>query len=90
MLVFCRHQKIVFIKKIIKEYKDINNTHTGEDKKVHDKLKQEEEFENGNFKGKTNRAKNTYENKKEFERPAYENTTGDFIKDLLNGANGGK
>ena len=72
-----------------KRIEDINNTHTGEDKKVHDK-KQEEEFENGNFKGKANRAKNTYENKKEFERPAYENTTGDFIKDLLNGANGGK
>ena len=45
---------------------------------------------NGNFKDKANRTKNTYENKKEFERPAYENTTGDFIKDLLNGANGGK
>ena len=152
-----------------KRIEDINNTHTGEDKKVHDKLKQEEEFEkdklsdtpmeiqdilkkyrdlglpdfkyppenyiilrvyrelgiaklyealtlmaqsefvknnmsinaifkienlkkalNGNFKDKANRAKNTYENKKEFERPAYENTTGDFIKDLLNGANGGK
>ncbi len=72
-----------------KRIEDINNTHTGEDKKVHDK-KQEEEFENGNFKGKANRAKNTYENKKEFERPAYENTTGDFIKDLLNGINGGK
>ena len=152
-----------------KRIEDINNTHTGEDKKVHDKLKQEEEFEkdklsdipmeiqdilkkyrdlglpdfkyppenyiilrayrelgiaklyealtlmaqsefvknnmsinaifkienlkkalNGNFKDKANRTKNTYENKKEFERPAYENTTGDFIKDLLNGANGGK
>ncbi|WP_462425057.1 hypothetical protein ABF215_17180 [Fusobacterium sp. THCT13E1] len=152
-----------------KRIEDINNTHTGEDKKVHDKLKQEEEFEkdklsdtpmeiqdilkkyrdlglpdfkyppenyiilrvyrelgiaklyealtlmaqsefvknnmsinaifkienlkkalNGNFKDKANRAKNTYENKKEFERPAYENTTGDFIKDLLNGINGGK
>ena len=152
-----------------KRIEDINNTHTGEDKKVHDKLKQEEEFEkdklsdtpmeiqdilkkyrdlglpnfkyppenyiilrgyrelgiaklyealtlmaqsefvknnmsinaifkienlkkalNGNFKDKANRIKNTYENKKEFERPAYENTTGDFIKDLLNGANGGK
>ena len=151
-----------------KRIEDINNTHTGEDKKVHDK-KQEEEFEkdklsdtpmeiqdilkkyrdlglpdfkyppenyiilrvyrelgiaklyealtlmaqsefvknnmsinaifkienlkkalNGNFKDKANRTKNTYENKKEFERPAYENTTGDFIKDLLNGANGGK
>ena len=147
-----------------KRIEDINNTHTGEDKKVHDK-KQEEEFEkdklsdtpmeiqdilkkyrdlglpdfkyppenhiilrvyrelgiaklyealtlmaqsefvknnmsinpifkienlkkalNGNFKDKANRTKNTYENKKEFERPAYENTTGDFIKDLLNGA----
>ena len=45
---------------------------------------------NGNFKDKANRTKNTYENKKEFERPAYENTTGDFIKDLLNGINGGK
>ena len=152
-----------------KRIEDINNTHTGEDKKVHDKLKQEEEFEkdklsdipmeiqdilkkyrdlglpdfkyppenyiilkayrelgivklyealtlmaqsefvknnmsinaifkienlkkalNGNFKDKANRTKNTYENKKEFERPAYENTTGDFIKDLLNGINGGK
>lgn len=152
-----------------KRIEDINNTHTGEDKKVHDKLKQEEEFEkdklsdtpmeiqdilkkyrdlglpdfkyppenyiilrvyrelgiaklyealtlmaqsefvknnmsinaifkienfkkalNGNFKDKANRANNTYENKKEFERPTYENTTGDFIKDLLNGANGGK
>ena len=152
-----------------KRIEDINNTHTGEDKKVHDKLKQEEELEkdklsdtpmeiqdilkkyrdlglpdfkyppenhiilrvyrelgiaklyealtlmaqsefvknnmsinaifkienlkkalNGNFKDKANRTKNTYENKKEFERPAYENTTGDFIKDLLNGANGGK
>ena len=152
-----------------KRIEDINNTHTGKDKKVHDKLKQEEEFEkdklsdipmeiqdilkkyrdlglpdfkyppenyiilrgyrelgiaklyealtlmaqsefvknnmsinaifkienlkkalNGNFKDKANRTKNTYENKKEFERPAYENTTGDFIKDLLNGANGGK
>ncbi|WP_130891018.1 hypothetical protein [Fusobacterium ulcerans] len=152
-----------------KRIEDINNTHTGEDKKVHDKLKQEEEFEkdklsdtpmeiqdilkkyrdlglpnfkyppenyiilrgyrelgiaklyealtlmaqsefvknnmsinaifkienlkkalNGNFKDKANRTKNTYENKKEFERPTYENTTGDFIKDLLNGANGGK
>jgi len=69
-----------------KRIEDINNTHTKKDKKVHDKLKQEEEFENGNFKGKTNRAKNTYENKKEFERPTYENTTGGFIKDLLNGA----
>ena len=28
-----------------KRIEDINNTHTGEDKKVHDKLKQEEEFE---------------------------------------------
>lgn len=152
-----------------KRIEDINNTHTGEDKKVHDKLKQEEEFEkdklsdipmeiqdilkkyrdlglpdfkyppenyiilkayrelgivklyealtlmaqsefvknnmsinaifkienlkkalNGNFKDKANRTKNTYKNKKEFERPTYENTTGDFIKDLLNGANGGK
>ena len=148
-----------------KRIEDINNTHTGKDKKVHDKLKQEEEFEkdklsdtpmeiqdilkkyrdlglpdfkyppenyiilrvyrelgiaklyealtlmaqsefvknnmsinaifkienlekalNGNFKDKANRTKNTYEHKKEFERPAYENTTGDFIKDLLNGA----
>lgn len=45
---------------------------------------------NGNFKDKANRAKNISENRKEFERPAYENTTGDFIKDLLNGINGGK
>ena len=28
-----------------KRIEDINNTHTGKDKKVHDKLKQEEEFE---------------------------------------------
>ena len=148
-----------------KRIEDINNTHTKKDKKVHDKLKQEEEFEkdklsdtpmeiqdilkkyrdlglpdfkyppenyiilrayrelgiaklyealtlmaqsefvknnmsinaifkienfkkalNGNFKDKANRANNTYENKKEFERPTYENTTGGFIKDLLNGA----
>lgn len=152
-----------------KRIKDINNTHTGEDKKADDNLKQEEEFEkdklsdapmeiqqilkkyrdlglpdfkyppenyiilrayrelgiaklyealtlmvksefvknnmsinaifkienlkkalNGNFKDKANRAKNISENRKEFERPTYENTTGDFIKDLLNGANGGK
>ncbi|MDY4005112.1 MAG: hypothetical protein SOY68_04305 [Fusobacterium varium] len=32
LLVFYRHQKIVFIKKIIKEYKDINNTHRGRKK----------------------------------------------------------
>ncbi|WP_462433248.1 hypothetical protein [Fusobacterium sp. THCT1E1] len=152
-----------------KRIKDINNTHTGEDKKADDNLKQEEEFEkdklsdasmeiqdilkkykdlglpdfkyppenyvvlgvyrelgiaklfealtlmsqsefvknnmsinaifkienlkkalNGNFKDKADRAKNTSENRKEFERPKYENTTGDFIKDLLNGINGGK
>ena len=33
LLVFYRHQKIVFIKKIIKEYKDIN-IHTGEEKNI--------------------------------------------------------
>ena len=144
-----------------KRIEDINNTHTGEDKKVHDKLKQEEEFEkdklsdipmeiqdilkkyrdlglpdfkyppenyiilkayrelgiaklyealilmaqsefvknnmsinaifkienlkkalNGNFKDKANRTKNTYENKKEFERPAYENTTPNRADDM--------
>ena len=54
------------------------------------KIENLEKALNGNFKDKANRTKNTYENKKEFERPAYENTTGDFIKDLLNGINGGK
>ena len=44
---------------------------------------------NGNFKDKVNRAKNTCEKKKKFQRPTYENTTGDFIKDILNGTIGG-
>lgn len=44
---------------------------------------------NGNFKDKVNRTKNTCEKKKKFQRPTYENTTGDFIKDILNGTIGG-
>lgn len=43
---------------------------------------------NGTFKDKVNRAKNTCEKKKKFQRPTYENTTGDFIKDILNGTIG--
>ena len=153
-----------------KRIEDINNTHTGEDKKVDDNLQQEEEFEkdklsdtpmeiqdilkkyrdlelpdfkyppenyiilrvyrelgiaklyealtlmsksefvknnmsinaifkienlkkalNGNFKDKTGIGKKSIpDTKKEFKEPVYEDFTGDFIKNLLNGTAGGK
>ena len=143
----------------IKRVKDINNTHTGEEEKVSDNLKQEKEklsdapmeiqdilkkykelglpeysyrpdnyvllgvwrelgavklFEaltlmsksefvknnmsinsifkienlkkalNGNFKDKEQKSKEKKELKKKFERPVYEDSTGNFIKELLN------
>ena len=153
-----------------KRIEDINNTHTGEDKKVDDNLQWEEEFEkdklsdtpmeiqdilkkyrdlelpdfkyppenyiilrvyrelgiaklyealtlmsksefvknnmsinaifkienlkkalNGNFKDKTGIGKKSIpDTKKEFKEPVYEDFTGDFIKNLLNGTAGGK
>ncbi|WP_373078228.1 hypothetical protein [Fusobacterium varium] len=153
-----------------KRIEDINNTHTGEDKKVDDNLQREEEFEkdklsdtpmeiqdilkkyrdlelpdfkyppenyiilrvyrelgiaklyealtlmsksefvknnmsinaifkienlkkalNGNFKDKTGIGKKSIpDTKKEFKEPVYEDFTGDFIKNLLNGTAGGK
>ena len=153
-----------------KRIEDINNTHTGEEKKVDDNLQWEEEFEkdklsdtpmeiqdilkkyrdlelpdfkyppenyiilrvyrelgiaklyealtlmsksefvknnmsinaifkienlkkalNGNFKDKTGIGKKSIpDTKKEFKEPVYEDFTGDFIKNLLNGTAGGK
>ena len=153
-----------------KRIEDINNTHTGEEKKVDDNLQREEEFEkdnlsdtpmeiqdilkkyrdlelpdfkyppenyiilrvyrelgiaklyealtlmsksefvknnmsinaifkienlkkalNGNFKDKTGIGKKSIpDTKKEFKEPVYEDFTGDFIKNLLNGTAGGK
>ena len=46
---------------------------------------------NGNFKDKTDNGKKSILNtKKKFKEPVYENFTGDFIKNLLNGTVGGK
>ncbi len=39
---------------------------------------------NGNFKDKEKKNKKKEESKKKFERPVYEDSTGDFIKELLN------
>lgn len=46
---------------------------------------------NGNFKDKTGIGKKSIpDTKKEFKEPVYEDFTGDFIKNLLNGTAGGK
>ena len=39
---------------------------------------------NGNFKNKEKKSKEKKEPKKKFVRPVYEDSTGNFIKELLN------
>ena len=156
---FLEPSEDIFYLEDIKRVKDINNTHTGEEEKVSDNLKQEKEklsdapmeiqdilkkykklglpeynyrpdnyvllgvwrelgavklFEaltlmsksefvknnmsinsifkienlkkalNGNFKDKEQKSKEKKESKKKFVRPVYEDSTGNFIKELLN------